>query len=58
MNEKKVEDMTEAELAEYYYAHRDDFMEPVFSEEVPSRKPTRVRRIVNGVDTGYVGEDD
>lgn len=35
---KRPEEMTEAELAEYYYAHRADLA----GEEVPSRSPERM----------------
>jgi len=36
--DKHPDDMTEAELAEYYYAHRDDLA----GDEVPSRVPERM----------------
>ncbi len=35
---KHPDEMTEAELAEYFYAHRDDLA----GEEVPSRAPERM----------------
>lgn len=35
---KHPDDMTEAELAEYFYAHRDDLA----GEQVPSRPPERM----------------
>lgn len=42
---KNPNDMTEAELAEFYFEHRDD--PRMWGEQVPSREPERLDAIIS-----------